>query len=113
MNVYIPKSLINDISNLKISLDNNQIDYTIQLLSEGWFLYAIYHHSTHLVTINLGSNANPTESTAQSTQAPHTQTQARRTDWVKNAILASMIALAAIVIIVALVFLKKNPKNKK
>jgi len=86
------------------------MDYTIQPLSEGWFLYATYHHSTHLVTINLGSNANSTESTAQSTQAPYTQTQPQELDWVKIAILASMIALAAMVIILALVFLKKPKK---
>ncbi len=112
VNVYIPKSLINDISDLKMSLDNNQVDYTVQPLSEGWFLYATYHHSTHLVTINLGSNANPAESNAQSTQAPNTQTQTQELDWVKIAILASMIALAVIVIITALVFMK-NQKNKK
>ena len=91
------------------------MDYNIQPLSEGWFLYATYHHSTHLVTINLGSNANSTESTARSIHAPYTQTQTQKLDWVKIAILAlaSMIALAAMVIILALVFLTKPIKNKK
>lgn len=53
--VNIPKSLISDISTIKVCLDENQIDYSIQSQGEGWLLYFTYHHSTHLVDINLGS----------------------------------------------------------
>ena len=110
ISVYIPKTLINDVSGLKIRLDSNQVDYTVQSLSEGWLLYVTYHHSTHVVTINLGANANPAESTAPTTQTPPTQTLAQDLDWVKIAILAFMGALAALVTAIALVSLKKKRK---
>jgi hypothetical protein len=54
VNVYIPKSLINDISSLKAYLDGNQIEYTAESQSDCWLLYFTYQHSTHMVTINLG-----------------------------------------------------------
>jgi hypothetical protein len=57
---YIPKSLINDTTGLKVYLDNSQIEYTVQSQSDGWLLYFTYHHSTHTVMISLGSSsANP------------------------------------------------------
>jgi hypothetical protein len=53
--VYIPKSLINDISNLKTYLDNEPVDFTTESQSECWLLYFIYQHSSHKVTIDLYS----------------------------------------------------------
>jgi regulation of enolase protein 1 (concanavalin A-like superfamily) len=55
VNVYIPKSLIGDISSLKVYLDGNQIEYTAESQSDCWLLYFTYQHSTHMVTINMGS----------------------------------------------------------
>jgi hypothetical protein len=53
--VYIPKSLIDDISSLKVYLDGNQLEFTIESQEDCWLLYFTYQHSTHMVTINLGS----------------------------------------------------------
>ena len=56
VNVYIPNSLMTDVSGLKVSLDNQQIDYTAQPQGDGWMLYFTYHHSSHLVKISLAAN---------------------------------------------------------
>jgi hypothetical protein len=55
VNIYIPKSLIDDISNLKVYLDSEKIEYTAESQGDGWLLYFVYQHSTHMITINLGS----------------------------------------------------------
>ncbi len=98
VSVYIPETVLSDISGLKVYLDSNQIQYTVQPQSEGWLLYIIYHHSTHTFTVDLGSSsANPT-------------TQTSELDIVKTAILVFMGTLAAVVI-VALLFYRKD-KNQ-
>lgn len=100
VNVYIPKSLINDISSLKVYLDNNQIQYTSQSQGDGWLLYFTYHHSTHSVTINLSSQR------STSTAQPSTLTL----DWVKIAILVFMGIITAIVVVVAFVYLGRKKR---
>ncbi|MCW4024465.1 MAG: hypothetical protein NWF01_05450 [Candidatus Bathyarchaeota archaeon] len=60
VDVSIPKSLMNDTSGLTLTLDGNQIDYTVESLSENWLLSFTYHHSSHQVMINLDS-PNPPE----------------------------------------------------
>jgi hypothetical protein len=61
VNIYIPKSLLNDTSSLEVYLDGEQADYTVASLTDGWLLYFTYQHSTHMVTINLGSSAQTNE----------------------------------------------------
>ena len=53
--VYISKSLVNDISTVKACIDGNTINYTITSTVEAWILHFVYHHSTHEVTINLNN----------------------------------------------------------
>jgi len=56
VNVYVPKSLINDIAGLAVYLDNSQINCTVQSQNAGWNLFFTYHHSSHKVMITLGSS---------------------------------------------------------
>ena len=115
VNVYIPKSLVNDISSLKVYLDNNQIEYTAQPQSDGWLLYATYHHSTHSVMISLGSSSvNPSTSPTElptGTTPSTSPTQTLWLDWVKIAILAFMGVLGATVAVVAIIFLSKKTEK--
>lgn len=67
VDVAIPKSLIADISNVKVYLDNNPIAYTVQSQSDCWLLYFTYHHSTHNVDVDLGSPTTSTGTAAAST----------------------------------------------
>ncbi len=54
VNAYIAKSLITDISTLKVYLDGNQITYTTTPTPDSWAIYFTYSHSTHTITMTLG-----------------------------------------------------------
>jgi hypothetical protein len=62
VNVNIPKSLVSDVSGLKVYLDSTQIDYTAQSQGDSWLLYLTYHHSSHSVMISLASASSPSPS---------------------------------------------------
>ena len=55
VDVYIPKTLINDVSNLKVLLDGNTLPYSSQSIGDSWLVSFTYHHSTHQVTMNLNA----------------------------------------------------------
>ena len=57
VNVYVPKSLISDASNLKVFLDGNAISFNAESLTDSWFISFTYSHSTHEVTLKM--NASP------------------------------------------------------
>jgi hypothetical protein len=52
--VCIAKSLIQDPANLKVYLDEKQLNYTSTQTEESWIIYFTYHHSTHTVTLSMG-----------------------------------------------------------
>jgi uncharacterized repeat protein (TIGR02543 family) len=51
--LYIPKTLMADTSNLKVYLDNTQLDYTVESDGDSWLVQFNYSHSTHEVTVDL------------------------------------------------------------
>ncbi len=53
--IYISKSLVNDISNVKAYIDGTTINYTVSSTADSWILHFTYHHSTHEVTIHLNN----------------------------------------------------------
>jgi hypothetical protein len=53
--VYIPKSLINDISGLKIRVDENIVTYTSESQEDSWAIFFSYFHSTHKIVIELSA----------------------------------------------------------
>lgn len=55
VDVYIPKSLVSDVSGLKVNLDGNTIAYSSQSQGDSWLVSFTYPHSTHQVTMNLKS----------------------------------------------------------
>jgi hypothetical protein len=59
VNVYVPKSLMNDTDGLIVYLDNTQIDYTCQAQGDCWLLSFNYHHSVHSVVIDLSVSSKP------------------------------------------------------
>lgn len=52
--VTITKSLISNIADTKVYLNDTQIDYTTASLDDSWLIHLTYQHSTHRVKINLG-----------------------------------------------------------
>jgi hypothetical protein len=59
VNVYLPKTLINDISALKVYLDEKQIEYSTNPQNDSWLLSFTYQHSAHNIAITLNSALNP------------------------------------------------------
>jgi hypothetical protein len=55
INITIAKTLIEDVSELKIYLDDEPINYTLSYTNNFWLIHFTYHHSTHKVVIHLGS----------------------------------------------------------
>jgi len=55
VDVYIPKSLINDVSDLTVYLDGNLITYNSESQADSWILSFSYAHSEHKVTIDLSA----------------------------------------------------------
>lgn len=65
VSVSIPKSLIADVSGLKVYLDGVELPYTVESQQDSWYISFSYHHSTHQVSINLDSS--PTSAPLQIT----------------------------------------------
>jgi parallel beta-helix repeat protein len=59
VNIYIAKTLIDNIADVKVYLDGDQLNYTATSLDDSWLLHFTYLHSTHKVTISLGSISAP------------------------------------------------------
>jgi hypothetical protein len=51
--LYLPKSLLDDLSNLRVFLDGNSISFDTKSLDDSWFVTFHYSHSTHEVTIKM------------------------------------------------------------
>ena len=100
VDVNVPKSLVSDISALKVYLDDKQIDYFSQSQGDGWLLHFTYHHSIHLVNISLSSS---------STLSP---TQFFGLGLVEITILAVMGILVAVAILVAFGVFRKKKSSK-
>jgi len=52
--VTAAKSLVDDIEDVKVYLDNEKVNYTANSLDDSWLLHFTYLHSTREVTISLG-----------------------------------------------------------
>lgn len=57
--ITFAKSLVDDIEDVKVYLNNEQIDYTATSLDDSWLLHFTYMHSTHEITISLGDISTP------------------------------------------------------
>ena len=57
VNVYIPKSLIKDVSKLEVYLDEKQIDYFAESAEDYWLLRFSYSHSSHEISVLFSSLA--------------------------------------------------------
>lgn len=48
-----------DITNVRVYLDNNQMEYSMTSLDDSWLLMFNYTHSTHRVTVDLNVTTVP------------------------------------------------------
>ena len=57
--VYIPESLVANIADVRVFLDDGQIGYKAISVDDSWLLHFTYLHSTHEITISLGDISSP------------------------------------------------------
>ncbi len=53
VDIYIPKTILSDISLLKAYIDGTEVSYTSQSLTDSWLISFSYSHSTHTITMSL------------------------------------------------------------
>ena len=56
----ISKSLLTNGENLKAYIDGSQLNYSVTSMVDSWVFTFNYHHSTHQITLNLGTNPSAT-----------------------------------------------------
>jgi hypothetical protein len=64
VNIEIPKSMISNISNLRVRLDGSPLSQSVQELSNSWMVYFTYHDSTHQIVVELNSGTSTSSSAA-------------------------------------------------
>lgn len=60
VNVYISKSLMSDISRLRVYLDKEELQPSTQAQGDSWLVSFTYHHSVHSVALELNSDSRNT-----------------------------------------------------
>jgi 5-hydroxyisourate hydrolase-like protein (transthyretin family) len=93
--VNIPKTLINDVSNLKVFLDGNELSFSSAQETDSWTITLTYSHSNHKIVMALSSN--------------QTQNQQPVNQWI--VIGASIIAIAIVAVTIVAVLNKKRVKR--
>ncbi len=76
VDMQVAKNLVPDIANLKVNLDDSKLIYTPTSTSDSYLFHFTYAHSTHTVTVNLGtvSTTNPTPSVSPTPSTSPTST---------------------------------------
>jgi hypothetical protein len=95
--VYIPKTLLSDVSSLTVRLDDKPLQFSYQSEQDMWLVSFTYHHSSHQVTMNLGSTASEVSSVGDSLAG-----------WIIAA--AVLIPLAILVVVIGI---EKKGKTKQ
>jgi hypothetical protein len=55
VNVYVPKSLVNDVSAFRVYLDDEPLTYTATSIDDSIIVTFTYHHSNHEVTVKMNT----------------------------------------------------------
>ena len=97
VNAQVPNSLVSDVSQIKVYMDGNQINYTATPQNNGWLLHFSYHHSTHKVIMTLNPVA--TKPTGQSLE-----------NWI---VYTSVATITVLLMSIAFFLRRKNNKNGK
>jgi hypothetical protein len=61
VNIYIPKSVLSDASQLKAYLDGNEISFNSESQTDSWLISFNYSHSQHTITMAIGSDLQVTD----------------------------------------------------
>lgn len=59
VNVYIPRTLVENIADVKVKLDDEQTNYAATSLDDSWLLHFTYIQNTHKIIVGLGGVSAP------------------------------------------------------
>lgn len=96
VNVYIAKTLVGNVADVKVYLNGNQLNYTATSLDDSWLLHFTYLHSTKKITITLGEVSVPFIETL-----------------LGKAVIFTVASISAIVILVLFILKKKLGSERK
>jgi hypothetical protein len=91
VDLYVPKSLIANATDLQVNVDGKPLTFTSVEQSDCWLIRFTYHHSTHAVTVQMGTMA--------STQ---TQNSGDGNPWILVGTVLTAVVVAVAVVIVGL-----------
>ncbi|MFB3890086.1 MAG: hypothetical protein ACE14S_11390 [Candidatus Bathyarchaeia archaeon] len=94
VNAYIPKSLTNDISRLRVYLDGDRINFATESQNDYLLLYFTYQHNMHTVSITV--------------DAVNEQSQNPFENWIPY---IAVVAVAVVVTAIAAVLVLKKKRN--
>ena len=98
MNIYIPKTILGDISTLKAYIDGNQTTFNSESQADSWLISFTYSHSTHTITMAMGDVLQVSNTNSNSLP-----------EWLLYAIPLVIVAVIAVVAVVFKSRAKKSP----
>ena len=60
--MLIPKSLVSDVSSIKVYVNESEVTFNSASKADAWELFFTYPHSTHQVVVNLDAPLPPPDS---------------------------------------------------
>jgi hypothetical protein len=60
VDLYIPKTLLSDVSSLTVNLDETPVTYQTESDGNNWLISFSYHHSSHQITVDLNAKTGTT-----------------------------------------------------
>jgi len=97
VNIYIPKTILGDISTLKAYIDGNQTNFNSESQTDSWLISFTYSHSAHTITMAMGDVLHVSDTNTDSLP-----------QWLLYAI---PIALVVVIAVVAVVFKSRAKKS--
>jgi hypothetical protein len=89
VNIYVPKTILSDISTLKTYVDGNQVNFNSESQADSWLISFSYSHSQHVITMSM----------VDPSQISHTNPDST-TQWIYYAIPAVLVAVIAVIAVV-------------
>jgi len=97
--VCIPKTILTNISDLHVYLDDTMLPFTVEELLDAWYVSFNYHHSTHQIKVSLDYSSIDTPS--QPLQITF-----------EMLLILGLIIVALLIFATALFLVVKKPDNK-
>lgn len=107
-NVFISKTLLSNPTNLAVTLDGKQLEYTISSLDDSWKIQFTYSHSTHTVIVNIpetiAEEPEPTEEPTEQPEQPTDEDDSLSPFSVPIELLLAIVTVVAIIVVAVIAY---------